>query len=287
MNRVYKDLLQKVLLLCLHYRDMNFNLSHALQYTKEHWYDAYSSSSRKRDPKGKVRYAISFIENMRGYDSNALDELINDLTAIVGSNAEPSDRTLLDAIVDILGLPYAKHVLTGSIIKQLRTALMVPEEIADLRAMLGKELCCGRCGSVFASGEMTTFVDTGAGKEFYCVYCSTPSKMPCYNDRTKTVAIRDIKGLSPILSTHHTLSEAGHPPHSAEDLMAEILRMDTAQAEAISPAPSIPAPVFTTTEWVNASSAFSLDPDPSNWAHSISLMGDPPRIMTSRLRSHQ
>jgi predicted RNA-binding Zn-ribbon protein involved in translation (DUF1610 family) len=87
--------------------------------------------------------------------------------------------TLLEKVLQMLGSPNARNILSGRTLTQLRKALLNPEEIAKLNNATHS---CAGCGKDFALGEVaTSYVDlqTGSGRLFYCARCRKPTSYAC------------------------------------------------------------------------------------------------------------
>jgi len=94
------------------------------------------------------------------------------------TKGEFRDRDLIDTIVRTIGLPYARNAIAGSSLDSLRAAILLPEEIVNLKTSLEKETFCVSCGHKFMSGEMATYNGVSRGSRgFLCTRCTQPSYM--------------------------------------------------------------------------------------------------------------
>ena len=93
---------------------------------------------------------------------------------------------LIDLMASALQDTGARNVLSGSTLAALREAVLLPGEIATLRAKLAQHrLNCATCGHQFHEGEVASivFTPTATGRDasscVYCVACSPPVVTRC------------------------------------------------------------------------------------------------------------
>ena len=229
MYRVYRDFIRRMLLICLHYRDLGYGLHHAHAWGKENWW-----KSRKSEHGGqRIVRTLNFF-NSRDYNTTPadLDQLITTCIELLGSTGVEKDRSLVDAIVRTLGLPYAQNVLAGATLRSLQQALLIPEEIAELKRQLDCERFCASCGHPFVPNEMVTFSAHGDIRAFICTRCSRPSYLAADNDIAQHVDIRTIRGLATILAKKHLVevspANVAVPDNDVQALANDIIALDVA-----------------------------------------------------------
>jgi len=97
----------------------------------------------------------------------SIDEMISELIRQIeqhrgDDNKSAREVDLIDNIVSILNLPFARNALNRGTLYALRQALLLPEEMAALNVKLKqRELTCSDCGHILRGGEMVTLVTDG------------------------------------------------------------------------------------------------------------------------------
>lgn len=204
MFRVYKDFIRQMLVICLHYRDLGYDARHAHQWVVENWWKRAGSNKAKQDVKRRVVGALTFLDASDSpLDAGTMSDLIDTCVSLLVSTREGDDRDLIDTIVRLLGLPYSRNTLAGSTLQHLRQALLLPEELADLKRKLEVERFCASCGHKFVSAEMTTYIASGDARCFYCTRCHRPTSVASDNDPAQSISVASIKGLEGILTKKH------------------------------------------------------------------------------------
>ena len=115
---------------------------------------------------------------------DSIDDMIgtikDQLKAINEERGSGEDGNLINAIIRILQLPFARNAINGEQLKALRTALLLPEELGGLTARLeARELTCGQCSRPLRNEEMVTISRDRQGVVLLCHACMRPSVMAC------------------------------------------------------------------------------------------------------------
>lgn len=196
MYRVYKDFLRRVLLVLIYHRDMGYEVSHAISNARDNWRDRRNSpfdEPKTQDALNNVFEAIDW----QGKNGAQISALIRDCVAELNSVAEGQDRDLIDTIVRTIGLPYARNALAGSTLQRLRDAILLPEEVLDLRKSLETETACANCGHKFLPYEMSVYVSRGDihQRGFNCIRCTKPNFLANDSNIALSVPVSEVKGL--------------------------------------------------------------------------------------------
>ena len=121
---------------------------------------------------------------LHGYEeyNKSVVGLIRTLSGILRSKKAVGEKDLLDAIVEVLNLPYGRNALSGGAYDRLVDALLIPSETAGLvRKLRAREISCCGCGHQFAVGEIGTIIpaERREGVVIHCVTCSSPDTIRC------------------------------------------------------------------------------------------------------------
>lgn len=190
MVRVYRLLLRQVLV-CLMYvyisgiTSMNRMQRGVQDYLRNTRRGAFPLGSPFNDPEviEAARFALDDI-TLHGHEeyNKSLAGLIRTLAGILRSKNPMGEKGLLEAIVEVLNLPYGRNALSGSAYDRLVDALLIPSETAGLvRRLRARELACCGCGHQFADAEIGTIV-VGRQQEgivILCANCSSPGAIRC------------------------------------------------------------------------------------------------------------
>lgn len=173
MLRFYTPLIEKVLCVLLQAQDAGLEVDSAQRYV--------GKSSRLNCSKN-LTYHLQRSRNLKSEDVS-LRQLVDTLgEAVMAANRDGSDVDLIDTIVRVLQLPYSKNVLSGGTLELLRSAILLPKEVASLKTRLDKgELSCFHCGKDLVSGELTVLTTDGRrGNGILCLRCAGSSILiPC------------------------------------------------------------------------------------------------------------
>lgn len=149
------------------------NVKHDIGYVLENLRDDGALS----DPEQSLIYKLR-----KSYDAGESKEELSDILSLLEKQIcyfDPAskERTLIDAIVSALQLPFAKGVLSGKALEKLKKAILLPDEIASFAAILeAKEQTCASCARALHDHELTTFV---RGEGMFCFRCLNPRYAAC------------------------------------------------------------------------------------------------------------
>jgi hypothetical protein len=179
MQRIYKEQLQRFLLLALHCRDLGGDMRRAYDNARERYYVKYPDELDPKDPRALLGSALKFLPNMNSGEM-PLEALITETAKMLVSKGAGVERDLIDMIVHTLSLPHVRNVISGEMIKALRQAILLPEEISLFKAKVdARELFCASCGHKFVNGEMSTMQTSKEGTAFHCTGCVRPNYVRC------------------------------------------------------------------------------------------------------------
>lgn len=93
------------------------------------------------------------------------------------SKKKTDDGDLLDTIVDVLRLPFASYLSSGTL-KLLRDAILNPGELTDLRKAFKAQSKCG-CGHTFTAQEIISITVSQDTITLHCTACQRPNYVRC------------------------------------------------------------------------------------------------------------
>lgn len=105
-----------------------------------------------------------------------LDQFIEQSIEQLKEGNDQAVPELLDVLAKILGSPYALNVLSGQYVRDLRNAILRPEEIKKLSRAIPR---CVDCGHPFVEGEIVTFQHNGHETILLCSRCQPPQTQAC------------------------------------------------------------------------------------------------------------
>jgi hypothetical protein len=120
-----------------------------------------------------------------------IDQLITQLKLQVKQSEANIDVDLVDQVVNICKFPYIGSTLTPQVIRNLQKAILLPEELNELKETIKKkEMVCYSCAHTFLPGEMVIFdIDTVSGSvRFSCTGCQTPTRINCPCGKTRGIS---------------------------------------------------------------------------------------------------
>ena len=199
MIRVYREFLQKVLVVLAYIKVRQGNGNPAPSF------DEMSGLVRDRmgtypDGVDPEQVQVATYRMQLGKAESGLDDTIDEMMAMVskqlkeaqdGSN-EGNYSDLIDTLVTVLQLPYARNTLSGKTMQSLKKALLLPSELNGIKETLKKkERHCAGCGHKFVSSEVAT-ITTGEQDEglLMCIKCIIPTYIRC-SGCDKVVALSD------------------------------------------------------------------------------------------------
>ena len=192
MIRQYREFFEKVFLtlLYLQYRK-GTTPRDVVQNAVDYWHHPGSVGHFEGIEKVQ-RCAQHILENGHALGEGMYDEMIVELAdqLLVDSEKGFKDGSLIDRLVRILGLPYARNTLNSRVLVDLRKALLLPDEMAQLGERLEqKEMRCAGCTHQFVNHEMVTVSKDGHDTLIHCMKCHRPSFVPCLKCDDRAVAV--------------------------------------------------------------------------------------------------
>jgi hypothetical protein len=235
LQRVYIDLLRRMLIACVWIQQHGYSFAVTDQYVRDEFYRRGRFQTGDLKTNQQVQQALRFMDHDDFSVVNAgFPEIIADLTKILGSKEPYNDRDLIDTMVRILQLPYSRNIFGYGTIQRLREALLVQEELTAWKNTASKEWICSSCGHKLKNGEMCTLISNGGGNgaTMVCTRCARPVCVAADNNKDASVSIDAIKGLSAMLAKKHNAPDPPPAPNLNELLGAEIVAPVAAQAGA-------------------------------------------------------
>lgn len=279
MQRVYKDFLRRVLLVCLHYRELGYGVKNANSYVWDYWYKHSRSNYANADQLKKVKSLLTFLEDGTFVpDQQNIGQMIDQLTGQLTAS-EGNDRDLIDTIVRILGLPHARNTMSGATLSMLRSAILLPDELVTLKAHIKEAMSCMACGHKFSHGEMSVCskAEGSDSNGFYCTRCQKPSFIASETDITKIIPVSSVKGLMTALKRQIADEKPADPSEAIsaanvilgdaqarEDLTAQMRRY-MGQARAARTTAESPNQLFNQNQAGVAYFNFTPEPEPMVW----------------------
>lgn len=180
MLRMYRQFAEQVLCALLFLRDRagdSFGPIHehvVVSWRREDGRNRFHNDGQAAN----LIHTVNFLTERNDFEMN-LSEMITTLgdqiRAAQNSIGSSQDKDLLDAIVRVTGLPYARNRMSGDVLESLKKALLLPDEIAGLKERLGREeMHCTTCGKKFMNGEMGSFINERGRSSVMCTNCYHP-----------------------------------------------------------------------------------------------------------------
>ncbi|MCA1841301.1 MAG: hypothetical protein LC723_13425 [Actinobacteria bacterium] len=125
-------------------------------------------------------------------ERTTLDDILNEAGKVSlarRARVTGGEKTIIDTIVNILKLDTAASVFSGRMLRELRSAILLPSEAAPvLKRLRSRTIACCRCGRDIHSDEVTTtFADEGGLTYIYCYGCRRPSLVKCSHADCETL----------------------------------------------------------------------------------------------------
>lgn len=177
MVRVFRELVEFNILAFSILKDNGYTTSNIIQRFKNGTCPETGSDDDRRKA-----YAVYRALGESGFSYHAtLPSLIDEMHELVknpkGSNM---DGMVIDEVVELLGLSFARNQISNKVIKRLRRMLLFPEEIATIQARVEQaETHCAGCNREIIDQEMVTLSRDGENVQLYCIICVPPSYVPC------------------------------------------------------------------------------------------------------------
>ena len=185
--------------LYLSYMYTFYNPSNGFPKPAEVWRYLGRNTNQFQKPHDKFVYT-AYKENADHFgflDENQLHQALQRF--LNAQEREGAEGELLYLVQQLIQSPYAKNILGGHTLNDLRQALLAPSDLVALQARLAlKEMFCAGCGRELAHLEMVTIRTTdrsntpGAG--IYCANCIYPEKIACIRSQCgEAVELSSIK----------------------------------------------------------------------------------------------
>lgn len=193
MLRQYRQFFEKIFLALLYIRFRKSSQPRdVVQYAIDSWHHSVPGMLPFEGMEKVQQCARQVLENSDGLGEGSYEELLVELADQLNDDSTKSfkDGSLIDRIVRTLGLPYARNHLNSRILADLRKALLLPDEMAQLGERLEqKEMRCAGCTRQFVSNEMTTVMRDGHDTLIYCMKCHKPTYIACSKCDERIVSI--------------------------------------------------------------------------------------------------
>lgn len=180
MKKVYRSVLERALLALLMLYE-NFDVSNAqLQdWAIGTYYKARAGASpRNQSVQRVVKYLVDL--HPAGITSETIAESIDHLLGQLSTGNPAGEGDLIDAMVEVLGFPFMRNILTGRQLQELQKVILLPNELGKVTAQIKeKALKCAGCNHRFQSGEVTTLTFDGSTPSLFCRKCLSPSYTVC------------------------------------------------------------------------------------------------------------
>jgi predicted RNA-binding Zn-ribbon protein involved in translation (DUF1610 family) len=174
MIRLYRQQAQRVMVGLMYLRRLGYDFRQAFEY--------YGNQSAPKDP--VLATALrSALQDRETTQMGTIENFIGELAPAINADGkfQQADSTLVDLIVEICQLPYARANLSPRTMQELRRALLLPDELAGLNDRLRRrEASCMSCGHAFQMGEAATVLTGPDGIILECMRCRLPMSVPCY-----------------------------------------------------------------------------------------------------------
>lgn len=141
--------------------------------------------------------------------------------------------SLIDMMVEVLESPYARQALTGHALRDLRRAILLPEEMSKVGDALRKESGCASCGRPFHSGELATAAAVNDSIAFYCVFCMYPERTPCASEKCQNASEDLHKMLSALAEKTRKVRCPEHDPNYKPAAQVQSILVDQGPAPEI------------------------------------------------------
>lgn len=208
MIRMAREQLQKLLVAMLYFQENGYTLQHVDRWVRDNIYTRFNAAYVPADQANKVKTGLAFMGDRNQGDRNqTMWSLIEQTIDQLGADTS-KDRDLVDTIARAIQTSNARNSLSGQALDILRKALLVPDEVRELKRVLASERACSSCGHKFLNGEMSAFLQgADGGGSFCCIRCQRPMYISDDYDKERSHSVKDVKGLDKLLS-----QKVGTPP---------------------------------------------------------------------------
>jgi hypothetical protein len=189
MIRFYRNFVQNILLILFWVKLRETSLPDVIQEIR----DALPSRDHPPSPSDvntdRFQSIWDALDNaeLNGVSADILDEMLDLLAKQLTQREKGDDGTLIDSIVRILNLPYARSLIGGQTMTRLRDALLLPDELVKFVTVQQREASCTGCAHTFKSGELATILLEANGAGLRCTRCTCPTFVACHRCRENSV----------------------------------------------------------------------------------------------------
>jgi len=177
--RTFKEYVALSMLGLMMLRDRGYTLPDIVKRSGGGEFPERTGSNHDR-PAAKAAYTLLHLGQFS--QARNFDGLIAEFGEQVMSHPHfNSEGAVIDAVIQILQLPYARNRITSDALKSLRRVLLLPDEDSKLRDTLSrKEAICVHCRRKLEPNELVTFSYSEANEAvLYCIRCVRPENIPC------------------------------------------------------------------------------------------------------------
>lgn len=181
--RIFKDWADFLYLNLIYTKECGHGLNDIINYYRK-GDTPRSGSAEDRDRAYRAYKRLGGIGGALSTNAR-LEDLIEALGRQLSKTQEGSysDGALLDEVAKLVCTSFGRNAIDGRTLNRLRQVLLLPEELAELRADLHRhELHCVHCRRPLQDGEMVTLcVTEGANHDvsIACTNCRVPEYVPC------------------------------------------------------------------------------------------------------------
>lgn len=156
--------------------NLGINTTHMMAEFMNRNYENLPRDDVRRIP---LRGAIGQLQDCSDESLEDLEKELGEMISRRGRGEEGGDAdfALLNKLVGALGLGYSSNYIPQQALKQLRKALLIPEELSAWTHKYGADKGgrCRECGVEIYGGEVVTFT----GDAVVCARCSPPLYVRC------------------------------------------------------------------------------------------------------------
>lgn len=178
MIRLYRKMAQDAFQVLVWAKDHGYRLKKMRDDNIANWYHRGPQDSNSEE---NIRVAMkAAVENCSSGDTT--DDIIKELSKSLNTDSQrwKTDSDLIESIARTLQLPFSRNVLSAKVLDALTQAVLIPEEIGRLQALLkDREMVCAECRVKLESGESLTLHADKNGRILYCAKCYPIGAIRC------------------------------------------------------------------------------------------------------------
>lgn len=178
MLKMYRPTAEQLLLLAIYHQE---HTGYGLEQVSERIRHKTFKTAPEMQAFNLARKSAKLVgttKEVENWPQNLIDSL---LKGLVDDDSKRADVDLIDQMVRALQLPHCRNVLSGESMRRLRSAILLPSEMAGLNGRLAaREMSCSQCSLPLHDRESVTILRTGEGTQtLVCHRCVAPSQVPC------------------------------------------------------------------------------------------------------------